>query len=438
MRVHFVGIGGIGMSALAIHRYLSGDEVSGSDVLESERTRYLENLGIDINIGHDERNVEGSDLVVVTRAISEDNPELSKARKLGIDVVHREEFLKENVENLGESMAITGTDGKTTTTAMTFHVMKDLGENPFAFLGGISKDLDHGNYHRGEKGVVFELDESNETISIYSPTHLIITNSRGDHLENFGGSLENYYKHFKKLVENTQGIVVTFFDDEITGNLGDVTFGIEGGDYRFVDREIYGMNQTFTFKRKGRYFKVELKVPGFHNCLNALAVIALLESLGYDLENVIESLKDFEGVERRFTVSFEDDKRKIYVVDDYAHTPDEIELLIETAREVFKKKRIVAVFQPHRYTRLMRENGKFARALSKADFVYVTDVYGAFEERIDVDSSTVVENLKRFGKFSKKIDKVEDIELVQDSVYLFIGAGDINVMSREFIEVLKR
>ncbi len=437
MKIHFVGIGGMGMSALAIHRFLMGDSVSGSDIFPGERTMYLKKLGLRVEMGHSPDNLREADLVIASRAVPDDNVELIKARKMGLKILKREEFLLDNLENMRPQIAITGTDGKTTTTAMVFHALRKLGENPFSFLGGLHSDLRYGNYHNGDSGVVFELDESNPFFVRFKPTHLIITNARGDHLENFRGGVEEYVRLFEKLVSNTEGLVVTFSDDEFTGKLGDISFGVESGDFRFVDREVMGLRQRFIFKFKGRYHSVELNVPGFHNCLNALAVLSLLNGLGYPLRDVEDVFRDFSGVHRRFTISFADEERGIYIIDDYAHTPEEIFTLIETAREVFPEKKLIAVFQPHRFTRTKRENGRFAMVLSKADKVYVTEIYDAFERGNGVDSTMVVEELERLGsdvEYIPDLGEINDIELEENGVYLFIGAGDIVDYSKRFIE----
>ena len=437
-----IGIGGIGMSALAIHYHLEGEIVEGSNIEPNERVEYLKSLGVNVKVGHSSENVpKDADLIVVTRAVPPWNPELIEAKRLGIPVKMRDEDLRDVVSNLHPSIGITGTDGKTTTTAMIYHVSKDLGLNPYAFLGGIHPDLEHGNYSKGNEGVVFELDESVPTFSEYSVDHLIITNARGDHLESYG-DVRKYVKSFVDLVSKTHGVVVTFADDELTGDLGKITFGVGSGDYRFLSREVKGRVQFFEFEDpKGKFWRVELRVPGFHNCLNALATIALFGSLGYPTSDIVESLRSFREVYRRFTVSFAYEERRIFVLDDYAHTPQEIENLIKTVREVFPKERIVAVFQPHRYSRTLRENGNFAKSLRGADEVYVSEIYGAFEEKMDISSRMIVEELEEMGKnatFVEDLEEfVEDLSPMENSVYLFIGAGDIIDYSAKFVEKLK-
>ncbi len=437
-----VGIGGIGMSALALHWFFKGEDITGSNIEVNDRTDYLKNLGIDVRIGHSEEFLSDDvDEVVVTRAVGQDNPEVMKARKLGIPVSARDESLKEVVRELHPSFAVTGTDGKTTTTAMIYHALKKLGRNPYAFLGGIHPDLEHGNYSRGEEGVVFELDESVPTFSSYVIDHLIITNARGDHLESYGDK-RRYVKSFVDLVSNVKGVVVTFADDEITSVLGNVTFGVGKGDFKFLERRVLGRFQSFTFEDPdGILHSAELMVPGFHNCLNALAVIALLSTIGYDVDDVAGSLKDFQSVYRRFTISFSSDAERIFVLDDYAHTPEEVENLIKTVREVFPKEKIVAIFQPHRYSRTLRENGKLARSVLGADDIYITEIYGAFEKKLGISSKMIVDELLEMGRsaeFVEDLDEFTDsLEISDNTVYLFIGAGDIIYYSGKFVDRLK-
>ncbi|MCD6449947.1 MAG: UDP-N-acetylmuramate--L-alanine ligase [Thermotogaceae bacterium] len=443
MKEYFIGIGGIGMSALALHEHFKGNEVCGSNLEENERARYLRNIGLKVRVGHSYENVpDDVDLVVKTRAVNDSNPEILRAKDLNVEILERNDMMIEEVHKLHPSIGVTGTDGKTTTTAMIYHVLKKMGERPYGFLGGIHKKFEHGNYSKGEKGVVFELDESTPVFSKYRVTHLVITNSRGDHLENFKNDIRYYIKSFIDLVKNVEGITVTFIDDEFSGELGDVTFGIGRGDFSFVERRANGKSQIFTFKDpEGKYHDVTLSVPGFHNCLDALATIALLSTIGYPVDAVIESLSDFVGVSRRFTISFKDEERELYIIDDYAHTPEEVKNLLLTVREVFPDKKVVAVFQPHRYTRTLRENGRFPAALEFADEIFVTKIYGAYEKGIRVSAKDIVKGLEKNGKNAKFVENLADFVHTyvpeNNSVVVFIGAGDIINYSAQFVNRLR-
>jgi len=443
MKEYFIGIGGIGMSALALHEYFKGNEIYGSNLEENERVKYLRDLGLNVYVKHSYENVpEDIDLVIKTRAVNNKNPEILKAEDLGIRILERNDLMIEEISKLTPSLGITGTDGKTTTTAMIFHSLKRLGENPYGFLGGLHKDFEHGNYSKGKKGVVFELDESTPVFSKYSVTHLVITNSRGDHLENFKNDVRYYIKSFIDLVKNVEGITVTFIDDEISGELGDVTFGVGRGDFSFIERKANGNSQVFTFKDpKGRFHDVRLSVPGFHNCLDALATIALLSTIGYSMDEVIESLKDFTSVSRRFTISYKDEERDLYIIDDYAHTPEEVKNLLITVKEVFPNKKVIAIFQPHRYSRTLRENERFPSSLEIADEIFVTRIYGAYERGIKVSARDIVNGLEKNGKSAKFVeslaDFIYDYAPENNSVIVFIGAGDIINYSTQFVNRLR-
>ncbi|PLV58986.1 UDP-N-acetylmuramate--L-alanine ligase [Thermotoga sp. KOL6] len=440
MKLHFVGIGGIGMSALALHEFLRGEKIYGSNIEETERTTYLKKLGIPIFIPHSDENWFDPDVVIKTPAVREDNPEIVRAKKEKVPVENRLSYFKLILERENKKeFAVTGTDGKTTTTAMIAYVLDYLNESPTVFLGGLMNTLEHGNYQRGNGPVVYELDESEETFSKFSPSYLIITNARGDHLENYGHSILRYKKAFEKISSQSE-LVITFAEDELTSHLGNVTFGVRKGMYTLEMRSASRSEQRAIVEKKGkRFLELKLKVPGFHNILNALAVVALFDTLGYDLSKVQEALEKFPGVYRRFSISFHDPEKNVYVIDDYAHTPEEIKNLLRTAKEIFENERIVVVFQPHRYSRLEREDGNFAKALQLADEIIVTEVYDAFEERKNGISGKIVwESLKSLGKETTFIEDLSNLEktipIKDNTVFLFVGAGDIVYFSKKFIE----
>lgn len=437
MKIHFVGIGGIGMSSLAIHCHFMGHNVYGSDIHRNEQIEILERLGIKVFLGHDRENWMKPDLLVHTPAVSLNNPELLRAREENVRIVTRFELLKELVED-NVQFAVTGSDGKTTTTAMLAHALKALGADPTVFLGGANPSLEFGNYRKGTGPFVYELDESQPSFASFHPTHLIITNARKDHLENFHADESYYLSCFEKLAKSARN-VVTFHEDRLTSHLGHHTFGLQGGTCVLINRSVNRFEQTASIKLDTRKYTLKLKVPGLHNVLNAMAVVTLLWAAGYDPLKVVESLSSFVGTYRRFTVTVLNESKKIYVVDDYAHTPDELKWLINTSREVFEGMKQVVIFQPHRYTRLAREDGNFAKALLDADEVYVTEVYGAFEQVLpNISARMIAEGLKNYGKTAEYFASVEEllskIKPAPNTVYLFVGAGDIINYSKMFIK----
>ncbi|HBT39575.1 MAG: UDP-N-acetylmuramate--L-alanine ligase [Thermotoga sp. 50_1627] len=436
MKIHFVGIGGVGMSSLAIHCHMTGHDVYGSDILRNEHTEALEKLGVKVFVGHSRENWLKPDLLVHTPAVSANNPELLRAREENVRIITRFELLRQLVEG-STQFAVTGSDGKTTTTAMLAHVLKATGADPTVFLGGMNPSLEFGNYRKGSGPFVYELDESQPSFSIFQPTHLIITNARRDHLENFHGDELYYLSCFEKLAKSAQN-VVTFHEDRLTSHLGHHTFGLNGGTCVLLDRETERFEQVATIRLNGKTHTLRLRVPGLHNVLNAMAVVTLLWAAGFNPEDVIGALSSFVGTYRRFTVTTIDESKNIYVVDDYAHTPEEIAWLIRTSREVFTGLKQVMVFQPHRYTRLAREDGNFARALMDADEIYVTEVYGAFEQVLpNVSARMIVDGLKHHGKKAEYVPSPEEllkkVKPAPNTVYLFVGAGDIIDYSKRFI-----
>ncbi|HOV53985.1 MAG TPA: cyanophycin synthetase, partial [Fervidobacterium sp.] len=258
-------------------------------------------------------------------------------------------------------------------------------------------------------------------------------NVRGDHLENYN-NLDHYYDSFKRLINNTN-FVVTFEDEKKFR--GNATFGVYSGDFRLVERKQEGFLQTVDIYTPWGEKKFLLPVPGYHNALNALAVITLLSSIGYDINDVMNSFYDFRLPGRRFNVSYDDPEKKLTIVDDYAHTADEIEVLLKTAREVYSDRKVVLIFQPHRYTRLKREAEKFEKVLQIADEIYVTEVYGAFESKNGITARKIVEDIKR-SVFIQDLNELKNISYNSNSVYLFVGAGDIYNVSQSIVNDLKK
>lgn len=442
MKIHFVGIGGIGMSSLALHCKINGDDVYGSDICDNEQTEILKKVGIHVFVGHDYSNWLNPDLVVHTPAVHSDNPEIVRARKEGVKVVSRSEFLRQILDGATQ-FAVTGSDGKTTTTAMVAHCLKAFGEDPTVFLGGVHRSLEFGNYRSGKGPIVYELDESQPEFSSFCPDYLIITNARGDHLENYNSD-ESFYKScFEELATKTRKIVITFVDDKNTSHLGDYTFGKMHGTCRLINRVVKDLHQVATIELDGKQYQMTLRLPGEHNVFNAMAVLTLFWAAGYDPNKVLEALKDFVGTRRRFDITVLDEKQKTYVVDDYAHTPDEIRSLISAAEEIFPEQKKIVIFQPHRYSRLLREDGNFAKALKDADEIYVTEIYSAFEKIIpQLSAKVIVEGLENYGKKAQYFPKLEDLlnafRPQENTVYLFVGAGDIIKISQRFVENYKK
>ncbi|MFN3692384.1 MAG: UDP-N-acetylmuramate--L-alanine ligase [Fervidobacterium sp.] len=430
-KIHFIGIGGIGMSAQAMYEHFSGNVVSGSDPYSSERTIYLEHLGIKIYTNHDVRNVEDVDEIIVTPAISKTNPEYLYAQQRSIPITMRIDHFRRILENY-KGFAVTGTDGKSTTTSMLANSLINLGADPFVFLGAIHNKLEHGNYRHGNSyTAVYELDESQPGYELFQPEYLIITNIREDHIENYE-SLEHYYKSFETIIKNSK-FVITFADEKKFQ--GNVSFGVYSGDFKLLERKQEGFYQEVTIDTPWGEKRFFLPVPGYHNALNALAVISLLSSIGYNISDVLYSFEDFRLPGRRFNVSYDNPEKKITIVDDYAHTADEIDVLLKTAKEVYPDRKIVLVFQPHRYTRFKREAEKFKFVLQRADEIFVTEVYGAFESKNGITAKNIVQEIDR-AKFVENLEDIKNLVYENNTVYMFVGAGDIYNVSQSIVKNL--
>lgn len=424
MKIHFLGIGGIGMSAQAIHEHLSGNEVTGTDPYFSDRVRYVKSLGIKVFEKHLPQNVDNADFVVRTPAVPEENSEVKSAKERKIPVITRLEHHIQILKKF-QKFGITGTDGKTTTTSMLAHILLKLNKNPTVFLGSTHPDLEHGNYRKGENLCVFEMDESQPGFEDYSPEYLIVTNIRGDHIENFS-SYNDYLNSFKKAC-NRAKLCISNAEENILENT--ITFGLNKGSYRLVSIEKKVYNQLVTISTPFGIKKFKLSVPGIHNALNALSVIALTFELGFSQEEILNAFEDYVLPGRRFEIGFDDGE--ITVIDDYSHTPLEIESLLKTAKEVFEGREIIVIFQPHRYSRLKREWKDFAKSLGLADKIFITEVYGAFEKKDGISAKSVAELIDKAIFVGDKKNIFNYIQ-IKPAVYIFTGAGDIIEVSNAF------
>ena len=438
VRYHFVGIGGIGMSSLAMHLRAEGHEVYGSNNEINERSNFLRSKGFSVYIGHSSSNWEDPDILVRTTAVKDDNPEVQKAVKTGVPVVYRMEALK-RITKQNNSICITGTDGKTTTTAMLSKILIDAGCDPSVLLGGINSSLEFGNYRLGAGPLLTELDESDGFFASVKCNHAVVTNVRNDHLEHYSNKSENLRDHFWHFGNNVSGLLVYNSDDPILSSIFNgscVSFGRDSGLYKITGRRHSAAVQEFEVLYKNRSLgNYVLRTPGEFNAYNALAAIAASVEFGIDPDSIRESLLEFSPVDRRFSFRGKNDLRNLDLIDDYAHTPDEIAYTISGAREFFPDKKIVAVFQPHRYSRLVRENGKFAASLRGADAVCVYKLYEAYEnEPHEIDEREVVDGLNRYGTpvvhASNYGDILSWLEDLRDAVVIFMGAGDITEASK--------
>lgn len=446
-KFHFIAIGGIGMSGLAKYLLQLGCEVSGSDVQESKYTKKLEDLGAKIYIGHNADYVQSDMTVVASTAIRETNPEKMKAKELGLKVYHRSDILQIISEGLAKDkkpdfIGFSGTHGKTTTSGLCAYVLEKAGYAPSYCVGGIIPELNTNAHASDGRHFVAELDESDGTIVKYSPNISVINNLEIDHVDfykdGFQELLDTFKIHLSKMVDGTKIIVNTDCEGIrklITQNPDKkfISFGLQNADYT-AENIVYGQTHT-TFdlvKNNKKIGSLKLTVPGKHNVYNSLAVICALIEDGVDFEKIAPHFETFSGMGRRFQKAAEYDG--ITVIDDYAHHPSEIKTTLESAR-TRTKGRLVAIFQPHRFSRLQGLWDDFLKAFDPVDKLYVTDIYAASEDPIegvsaDKFAKAIGEKASYAGgKMEEAAAKIEP-ELKSGDTVITLGAGDITKMGK--------
>ncbi len=450
--IHLIGIGGAGMSAIAIVLAGRGVRVKGSDIKESNVVQRLREIGIPVEIGHDASHVHDAGTIVYSSAIRDDNPELREARKRKITCLRRSEILA-RLEPRKRLVAVSGTHGKTTTTSMIVFALKRLGHDPSFIVGGELNDIGT-NAGCGDGDVfVVEADESDGTFLSLDPFVAVVTNVENDHLDFFGG-VDAIEASFKRFIGNVSadGRVVIGADDRGAARIGSELVGREvvsvgtgdGADIRAIDVRPDMLGSRFRVERDGRVVcDASLAVPGAHNIRNALAAAAACETLGIEIEDVLSSLEGFTGVRRRFQIRGEVDG--VTVVDDYAHHPTEIKATIEAAR-ASGFNRVISVFQPHRYSRTGLLLEEFPAAFSPTDWIVLTDIYPAGENPIPgVMGRRLLEEVaaRSDGKRIAYIPQllgipgfIASIARHGDAV-LTLGAGDITMIAGEIVENLE-
>ncbi|HEY6942155.1 UDP-N-acetylmuramate--L-alanine ligase [Dokdonella sp.] len=450
-RVHFVGIGGVGMSGIAEVLCNLGYEVSGSDKADNATTRRLASLGVRIDRGHDAAHVADADVLVVSSAIKADNPELVAARERRIPVVPRAEMLGE-LMRFRRGIAVAGTHGKTTTTSLTASVLAEAGLDPTFVIGGqlvaagANARLGTGEY------LVAEADESDGSFLLLSPVIAIVTNIDADHLENYDGDFERVKKAFADFLHRLPfyGLAVLCVDDpEVAALAGGsnrrvLTYAIDAdADVRASNVRQDGSTTAFTLHLPdgGPSLPVHLNLPGRHNVLNALAACAVGWQLGVPPEAMQRALTQFQGVGRRFQLrgELELDRGHALLVDDYGHHPRELAAVFAAARAGWPHRRLVVAFQPHRYSRTRDLLDDFAGVLAEVDVLVLTDVYPAGEAPIaNADGRTLARAVRARGKVDPVLvahprDLASALPpLLRDGdLLLLLGAGDIGAIASE-------
>jgi UDP-N-acetylmuramate--alanine ligase len=447
--VHFVGIGGIGMSGIAEVLLNLGYHISGSDIKETEVTRRLRSLGCEISYGHRRENFKEADVVVISSAIRQNNPEVKAAEERLIPVIPRAEMLAE-LMRMKIGIAIAGTHGKTTTTSLISTVLAAGGLDPTVVIGGRLNSI--GSNARLGQGefLVAEADESDGSFLKLMPTIAVVTNIDPEHLDFYKG-IEEIKESFLCFLEKIPffGLAVLCLDHPNIQSLLPrlkkrfATYGLTTqADFQAKEIAFEGLSTSFdvVHQRQG-IGRLSLRMPGIHNVYNALATLATAFELDIPFRVVQETLRDFSGIQRRFQIKGE--KKGILIVDDYGHHPVEIMATLKAARTGWEK-RIIAVFQPHRYTRTQALFKDFLAAFYDADVLILTDIYPAGEDRIEgVESQALFEGLREYGHkdVSYLPDKGEIVEhllciLSPGDLVITLGAGDIWQVSEELVKRL--
>ena len=445
---HFIGIGGAGMSGIALVLHNRGYRVTGSDLKPSRYVTLLEKAGIPVAIGHRAGNLDGPDVVVISSAIPSHNVELLEARRRGTLVVKRAQALAWLMES-GRGIAVCGTHGKTTTTSMITRVLVDTGYDPTFLVGGELNDLGSNARHGEGEFVVCEADESDGSLLLLNPEVAVLTNMELDHHSHYL-HVEDVEKVFRSFTDKLppHGLFVYYAGDPRVAALAKqvacrtCSYGLEstGADYQARAVTPVGTGSRFeVWKHDAKLATVTLRVPGKHNVLDALASFATLAELGVATGRIVAPLEGFSGAVRRFQLKGERDG--VTVVDDYAHHPTELAATLSAAREGAWS-RVIAVFQPHLYSRTEFLQAEFAEALLQADVAVVTDVYGAREDPMPgVSGKLIVDGILRMRKsmpvvYLPRLSSIVEYlnrSTVPGDLVLTLGAGDVHRVGERFL-----
>ena len=442
--VHFIGIGGISMSALAHILLSKGVKVSGSDWTESEITKILKNNGADIAIGPNcAENITTPDLVVYTAAVAKDNPELCAAKSKNIETLERADFLGELMLDFRMPISISGTHGKTTTTSMLSCVLLEADEDPTILVGGVLNTIG-GNYHIGkDKYLVFEGCEYVDSFLKFNPYAALILNIEEDHLDYFSGieQIKDSFNKFMCKIPQNGYVVVNADDKNVMDSLENVkceviTYGADADySYKNVVYDEKGCGIFEIYKNNEKLASIHLSVGGKHNVSNATAVFASSHKLGINIESIVKGIESFGGTKRRFEYKGTINGANVY--DDYAHHPTEISATYDTASKMAHNE-IWVVFQPHTYSRTQALLYDFVTALSKYDNIIVTDIYAAREKNtIGITAEAITDKIKNARYISDFAEISEHLKtnVKPNDIILTMGAGTITDLSKFLFDI---
>lgn len=455
-QIHFIGIGGAGMSGIAEVLLNEGYQISGSDIAEGPVTKRLVEAGAKVFIGHQAENIIGASVVVASSAIDDTNPEVKAAKEARIPVIQRAQMLAE-IMRFRHGIAIAGTHGKTTTTAMISMIYTEAQLDPTFVNGGLIKSAGKNAHLGASRYLIAEADESDASFLHLQPMVSVVTNIEPDHMDTYGGDFEQMKATYVKFLSNSPfyGLAVMCADDETVMEIAPqvgrqvVTYGFsDKADYRIEDYQQTGFQGHYTVVcPNGERIDVLLNVPGKHNALNATAALAVAKEEGIGNEAILAALADFQGAGRRFDQlgSFIRPNGKVMLVDDYGHHPTEVDVTIKAARSGWEDKRVVMIFQPHRYSRTRDLFDDFVQVLSQVDALIMLEVYAAGEAPIvGADSKALCRSIRNLGKVDPILvsdtDQLGEVldQIIQDGdLILAQGAGSVSRISRGLAESWK-
>ncbi len=460
--IYFIGIGGAGMSGIAEVMLNMGYQVSGSDLQLSRVTERLAKAGATVYQGHSAHQVEQAHVIVTSTAVSKDNPEVLRARELRIPIIPRAEMLAE-LMRFQFGIAIAGTHGKTTTTSLVASVLAEGGLDPTFVIGGKLNSAGTNARLGGSKYLVAEADESDASFLHLQPMISVVTNIEADHMDTYGGDFEKLKSTFNDFLHQLPfyGLAVLCIDDPVVAELVEdiskpvKTYGLENkeADVRAFDIEQQFNRTSFKVSCKNtdgqhnEWLSITLNMPGLHNVQNALAAIAIADELGVEKQKIAQALEKFAGIGRRFQMYGELDinNHKAMLIDDYGHHPTEVNATIEAIRKGWPDKRLVVLFQPHRYSRTRDLFEDFVHALSKVDQLILLEVYSAGEDAITgADSRALSRSIRNRGKvdpiFLEDHDEINSVlqATIQDGdILLTLGAGNVGSIGAGIYERFK-